>query len=73
VNARDPLLTFEEAGELLGTGPGLPRRLVVEGLLDHLGDGDETRIPESALIAYAVRVPTPGADSATEITRNDAA
>jgi excisionase family DNA binding protein len=51
-NPYDPLLTFEEAGELLGTGPDLPRRLVATGHLDHVRTGDGVRIPQSALIAY---------------------
>jgi excisionase family DNA binding protein len=57
----DPLLTFDEAGELLGTGPGLPRRLVAEGHLDHVQDGDDVRIPQSALIAYLTITPGPTA------------
>lgn len=48
----DPLLTLDEAGELLGTGPGLPWRLVVEGWLDHSYDGRDVRVPQSALLAY---------------------
>jgi excisionase family DNA binding protein len=48
----DPLLTIEEAGELLGTGPGLPRRLVEDGALEHVRRGRDVRIPESELIRY---------------------
>jgi excisionase family DNA binding protein len=68
-NLHDPLLTVEEAAEQLGTGPGLPLRLVAEGVLDHVTDADQIRIPESALIAYAIgaldsRSPRRGGDSA---------
>ena len=48
----DPLLTLDEAGDALGSGPGLPRRLVAEGRLPCVDDGDGPRIPQSALIAY---------------------
>ncbi|MDQ1288508.1 MAG: Excisionase [Actinomycetota bacterium] len=50
----DPLLTIDEAAELLGTGPGLPLRLVAEGRLEYVTDGDGVRIPQSALIAYVI-------------------
>lgn len=52
-NLHDPLLTIDEAADLLGTGPSLPLRLIASGRLDHTGEGDEVRIPQSALIAYA--------------------
>jgi len=55
----DPLLTLEEVGELLGTGPGLPAWLVESGQLDPIGQGDDVRVPRSQVIAYAV-----GLDSA---------
>jgi len=48
----DPMLTLDEAGDLLGTGPDLPARLVAEGQLDHAQDGENVRIPQSALSAY---------------------
>jgi excisionase family DNA binding protein len=60
----DPLLTLEEAGELLGTGSGLPRRLVVEGLVRFELEGSEVRIRESALIEY-VTLAEIGRESAT--------
>lgn len=53
---REILLTAEEAGDLLGAGPSLPRRLAAEGLLDHVRDGNKVLIPYDALLAYAVRV-----------------
>ena len=54
MTTHDPLLTIDEAAELLGTGPGLPLRLVAEGHLDYVTDGDGVRIPQSALIAYVI-------------------
>ena len=48
----DPLLTLDQAGDLLGTGPDLPARLIADGQLDHVQDGDDVRVPQSALIAY---------------------
>lgn len=72
----DPLLTLDQAGDLLGTGPDLPARLVAEGQLDHVQDGDDVRVPQSALIAYAVGLASAddvSADSATEIAHPDAA
>lgn len=50
----DPLRTIDEAAELLGTGPDLPRRLVAEGVLDHVQAPGGVRIAESALIAWAI-------------------
>jgi excisionase family DNA binding protein len=70
----DPHLTYDEAGELLGTGPGLPRQLVAEGLVDVVRQGRSVRIPRSALIAYLT---TPEDHSAransSAISGNDAA
>ena len=51
-NNRDPLLTVEQAGELLGTGPRFPRRLIAERRIRFVKVGRHVRIPESALIAY---------------------
>jgi excisionase family DNA binding protein len=60
-NPYDPLLTFEEAGELLGTGPDLPRRLVATGRLDHVQTANGVRVPQSALIRWAVGAARPRA------------
>jgi excisionase family DNA binding protein len=54
MTTHDPMLTIDEAAELLGAGPSLPLRLVVENRLDHVNDGDDIRIPQSSLIAYAI-------------------
>jgi len=51
-NARDPLLTVDQAGELLGTGPRFPRRLIAERRIRFVHVGRHVRIPESALIDY---------------------
>jgi excisionase family DNA binding protein len=55
-NNHDVLLTLDEVGELLGTGPGLPARLVAQGLLDHVTQGRRVLIPHTAVIAYAVNI-----------------
>jgi excisionase family DNA binding protein len=62
----DPLLTLDQAGDLLGTGPDLPRRLVTDGQLDHVRDGDDVRIPQSVLIAYVISTERDDRDSATD-------
>ena len=49
---QDPLLTVDEAGELLGTGPRFPRRLIAERRIRYVKVGRHVRIPESALIDY---------------------
>ncbi len=51
-NNRDPLLTVDQAGELLGTGPRFPRRLIAERRIRFVRVGRHVRIPESALIEY---------------------
>lgn len=43
------LLTLEEAGEYLGTGPRFPRRLVTERRIRFVRVGKFIRIPETAL------------------------
>jgi hypothetical protein len=50
----DPLLSLDDAADALGTGPDFITHLVTTGQLDHTGPADELRIPESALIAYAI-------------------
>ena len=55
-NSRDPLLTVEEAGELLGCGPELPRQLVAQGVLDHVRDADRVLIAQSSVLGYALAV-----------------
>jgi excisionase family DNA binding protein len=68
MSTHDPLLTIDEAGDLLGTGPDLPRRLIADGILDHAGDGDDVRIPQSALISYVIGAENQHSDSATRST-----
>jgi excisionase family DNA binding protein len=51
-NLTDPLLTVEDAGAALGTGPRLPRRLIAERRIRYVKVGRHVRIPESALIEY---------------------
>lgn len=51
-NNRDPLLTVEAAGELLGTGPRFPRRLIAERRIRFVRVGRHVRIPESAVLDY---------------------
>jgi excisionase family DNA binding protein len=64
MTANDPLLTIDQAAELLGTGPRFTRRLVAERRIRFVHVGRHVRIPESALIAYVVAntvEPTPRA------------
>ena len=51
---RDPLLTIDQAAELLGTGPRFPRRLVAERRIRFVHVGRHVRIPQSALIDYVI-------------------
>ncbi len=51
---RDPLLTIDQAAELLGTGPRFARRLIAERRIRFVHVGRHVRIPESALIEYVV-------------------
>ena len=70
----DPHLTYDEAGDLLGSGPGPPRRLVAEGRLDAVRRGRGVRIPQSALLTYLTTAQDragPSRDSAA--STNDAA
>jgi excisionase family DNA binding protein len=48
----DRLLTVDEAGDLLGTGPRFPRRLIAERRIRFVKIGRHVRIPESALIEF---------------------
>jgi excisionase family DNA binding protein len=50
----DPLLTIDEAAELLGTAPRFPRRLVAERRIRFVHVGRHVRIPESALVEYVI-------------------
>ena len=52
--ARDPLLTIDQAAELLGTTARFPRRLIAERRIRFVHVGRHVRIPESALIEYVV-------------------
>ena len=45
----EPLLTVDQAGELLNTGPRFPRRLIAERRIRFVRVGRYVRIPESAL------------------------
>src|SRR4051794_21338522 len=51
---RDPLLTIDQAGELLGTGPRFPRRLIAERRIRFVHVGRHVRIPQSALTDYVI-------------------
>lgn len=50
--AHDRLLTVEEAGQTLGTGPRFPRRLIAERRIPFVRVGRHVRIRESDLKAY---------------------
>ena len=54
MSANDPLLTLDQAAELLGTGPRFARRLVAERRIRFVHVGRHVRIPESALVDYVV-------------------
>ena len=51
-NNRDPLLTVDQAGELLGTGPRFARRLIAERRIRFVRLGRHVRIPESAVVEF---------------------
>lgn len=46
------LLTIDEAGQALGTGPRFPRRLIAERRIRFVRVGRHVRIPESALVEF---------------------
>jgi excisionase family DNA binding protein len=48
----DPLLTIDQAAELLGTGPRFPRRLIAERRIRFVHVGRHVRIPQSALLEF---------------------
>lgn len=48
----DRLLTVEQAGELLNTGPRFIRRLIAERRIEFVKLGRYVRISESALAAF---------------------
>ncbi len=50
--ARDPLLTIDQAADLLGTAPRFPRRLIAERRIRFVHVGRHVRIPESALLEF---------------------
>jgi hypothetical protein len=50
----DPLLPLADAADALGTGPDFISHLITTGQLDHVDRGDGFRVPQSALIAYAI-------------------
>jgi excisionase family DNA binding protein len=54
MRVRDPLLSIDEAAEMLGTGPRFPRRLIAERRIRFVHVGRHVRIPESAVIEYVV-------------------
>lgn len=73
MSTHDPLLTLDEAGELLGTGPDLPRRLVAEGRLDGVRTPGGIGVRESALIAYVTAEERRASRSAGSVTTVDEA
>jgi excisionase family DNA binding protein len=48
----DPLLTVDQAAELLGTTASFPRRLIAERKIRFVRVGSRIRIPESAINDY---------------------
>ena len=48
----DRLLTVDQAGELLNTGPRFVRRLIAERRIEFVHVGRHVRISESALIRF---------------------
>jgi excisionase family DNA binding protein len=48
----EQLLTIDEAGAALGTGPRFPRRLIAERRIRFVRVGRHVRIPESAIADY---------------------
>ena len=54
MTANDPLLTIDQAAELLGTGPRFPRRLIAERRIRFVHVGRHVRIPQSALIEFVL-------------------
>ena len=52
MTTHDPLLTIDEAAELLGTGPRFPRRLIAERRIRYVKIGRHVRIEQSALIEF---------------------
>ena len=51
-HTQDRLLDVDQAGELLGTGPRFPRRLIAERRIRFVKVGRHVRIPESALVEF---------------------
>jgi excisionase family DNA binding protein len=51
-STHDPLLTVDQAADLLGTGPRFIRRLIAERRIRYVKVGRHVRLPESALIAF---------------------
>lgn len=49
---RDPLLTVDEAADLLGTGVRFIRRLIAERRVRFVKVGRHVRLPESGLLEY---------------------
>jgi excisionase family DNA binding protein len=48
----DRLLTVDEAGKLLNTGPRFVRRLIAERRIEFVRVGRHVRIAESALLSF---------------------
>jgi excisionase family DNA binding protein len=61
----NPLLSLDEAADALGTNPEHIAQLVDTGHLDHTHHGDTLRIPETALIAYAIAATDPATTEPT--------
>jgi excisionase family DNA binding protein len=51
-NCMDRLLTVDQAGELLNTGPRFVRRLIAERRIEFVHVGRHVRISESALLRF---------------------
>jgi excisionase family DNA binding protein len=51
-STHDPLLTVDQAGDLLGTGPRFIRRLIASRRIRYVKLGRHVRVPESALIEF---------------------
>ena len=51
-STHDPLLTVDQAADLLGTGPRFARRLIAERRIRFVKVGRLVRIPQSAVIEF---------------------
>jgi excisionase family DNA binding protein len=51
-STHDPLLTVDQAADLLGTGPRFIRRLIAERRIQYVKLGRHVRLQEAALIEF---------------------